>query len=72
MFLVFTKICMPPWRCLLSLGSNVGDGVGTLRLKGGSSAGVGQVAPARFLAGAAKAAPARTLSGEFPLSSSCF
>ena len=31
---VFTKICMPPWRRLSSLGSNVVDGVGTLRLKG--------------------------------------
>ena len=34
-----------------SFGSNVVEGVGTLRLKGGSPAGVGQVAPARFLPG---------------------
>ena len=34
-----------------SFGSNVVEGVRTLRLKGGSPAGVGQVAPARFLLG---------------------
>ena len=50
MFLVFTKIYMPPRRRLPSLGPNV-DGVGTLRLKGGGLAGVGQVAPVRFLPG---------------------
>ena len=47
---VFTKVCMPPWRRLPSLGSKVVDGFGTLGIKGGS-AGVGQVAPARFLPG---------------------
>ena len=34
-----------------SFGCNVVEGVGTLRLKGGSPAGVGQVAPARLLPG---------------------
>ena len=38
-------------RRFLSFGSNVVEGVGTLRLKGGSPAGIGQVAPARFLPG---------------------
>ena len=42
---------MPPWRGLPSLGSKVVDGVVTLGLKGGGSAGIGQVAPARFLPG---------------------
>ena len=51
MFLVFSKICMPPWRRLPSLGSNVVDGVGTPRLKGGGLVGIGQVAPARLLLG---------------------
>ena len=55
---VFTKICMPPWRRLPSLGSNVVDGVGTPWLKGGSLVGVGQVAVA------VKTAPARALPGE--------
>ena len=51
MFLVFTKICMPPCRRLPNLGSNVVDGVGTLRLKGGGLAGVGEVASARLFPG---------------------
>ena len=38
---VFTKICMAPCRCFPSLGSNVFDGVETLRLKGDCYAGVG-------------------------------
>ena len=50
-FIVFFKICMPPWRCLPSLGSKVVYGFGTLGLKGGGSASVGQVAPARLLPG---------------------
>ena len=46
---VFKKISMPAWRRLPSLGSDVVDGVGTLRLKGGSLVGVGHVAPVRLL-----------------------
>ena len=34
--MILTKICMPSWRCLPSLGSNVVDGIGTLGLKGGA------------------------------------
>ena len=54
LILVFTKICMPPQRRLPSSGSNVVEGVGTLRVKGGSPIGTGQVAPARFLSGLRK------------------
>ena len=61
---VFTKICMSPWRCLLSLGSNMVDGVGTLGLKGGALCWRWASCPGKALAGAAEAAPARVLPGE--------
>ena len=33
---LFTKICMPSWRRLPSLGSNVVVGIGSLGLEGGA------------------------------------
>ena len=62
--MILTKICMPPWRCLPSLGSNVVDGVGTLGLKGGALCWRWASCPGKALAGAAEAAPARVLPGE--------
>ena len=58
---------MPPWRRLPSLGSNVVEGVGTLRLEGGSPAGVWASCPVKALAGAMEAALARALRGESTL-----
>ena len=61
--MIFMKICIPPWRCLPSLGSNVVDGIGTLGLKGGVLCWRWASFPGKALAGAAEAAPARVLPG---------
>ena len=55
-FMIFTMICMPPWRRLPSLGSNVVDGIGTLGLKGGALCWRWASCPGKVLAGAAGAA----------------
>ena len=60
--LVFTKICMPSWRCLLSLGSNVV--VGNLGLEGGAFCWAWANCPGKVLAGAVEATRARVLPGE--------
>ena len=64
--MISTKICMPPRRCLPSLGSNVvvGSAFGTLGLKGGSLCWCWASFPGKALAGAAEAAPARALPRE--------
>ena len=72
--MIFTKICMPPWRCLPSLGSNVVDGVGTLGLKSGAPCRRWASCPGKTLVGAVEAAPARVLPREStsPSCSLCF
>src|SRR3990170_6349329 len=72
--MIFTKICMPPWRCLLGLGPNVVDGIGNLGLKEGALYWRQASCPGKVLAGAAEAAPARVLPGgsTSPSCSLCF
>src|SRR3954464_9458559 len=64
MFMILTKICMPPQRRLPSLGSNVVGGVGTHGLKGGLLRSHRAGCPSKALAGAAEAASARILPRE--------
>src|SRR3989337_3728751 len=49
--LIFTKICMPPWKCLPSLGPNVVDGFGNFGLKEGALHWRQASVPARLLPG---------------------
>ena len=61
--MIFTKICMPSWRCLPSLGPNVVGGVG----KPGAQRWLTPLAwasrPGKGLVGAAEAAPGKVLAG---------
>ena len=64
MFMILTKICMPPQRRLPSLGSNVVGWVGACGLKGGLLCWHRASCPGKALAGAAEAASARILPRE--------